>query len=187
MLLGVSLAGPPGPVTAILVDRSMKSVAKGVAVGMGAMTADFILMVVILIFGQATNISRFNEYIYILGSAFFFYLAYSIMKARESDSSTRAGSSGYLAGLTIGVVNPMQIGWWFTAGLSVYQKFGIVTLIFLFIGIVIYVVFLATLIYKASAIYGHKVKLAVKIFSVTSLSFFGLMFIYLAIIGIFSL
>lgn len=184
MLLGVSLAGPPGPVTAIMVDRSTKSISRGIAVGMGAMTADFILMVLILIFGQATQISRFNEYIYVLGSLFFFYLAYSIWHTKETTGPAGRYTSGYAAGLTMGIVNPMQIGWWFTAGLSVFQKFGITTMVFLFIGIVIWVFFLAILVFKATSIYGDRVKTAVKFFSITSLSFFGVLFIYLAVPGL---
>lgn len=183
MLLGISLAGPPGPVTAILVDRSTKSVMRGVAVGMGAMTADFILMVLILLFGQVTDLSRFNNYIYCLGALFFFYIAYGIAVSRDSDQGLKKEKSGYLAGLTIGLINPMQIGWWFTAGLSVFQKFGTITFVFLFIGIVGWVLFLSILIYKASARYGNSVKNAVKLFSVISLVFFGLLFSYLSITG----
>ena len=184
ILLGISLAGPPGPVTAILVDRATGSVWKGVAVGMGAMSADFILMLVILVFGQVTNISRFNNYIYILGSIFFFYLAVAIYRSHEPGQAKAIGNSGYVAGLTIGLINPMQIGWWFTAGLSVYQKFGYLTMVFLFIGIIIWVFFIAALIFKASARYGSKVKYAIKMFSVLSLGFFGVLFIYLASAGI---
>ncbi len=181
--LGVSLAGPPGPVTAILVNRSMKSVAAGFYVGMGAMTADFILMVLILLFGQITDLSRYNNYIYVLGAFFFFYLSYAIGRSKEGKSSGQRKGSGYLAGLTIGLVNPMQIGWWFTAGLSVKQKFGYETFIFLFIGIIVWVIFLSYLIYRAAAKYGEKVEAAVKIFSILSLGFFGALFLYLSISG----
>lgn len=187
MLLGVSLAGPPGPVTAILVDRATKSVLRGVAVGMGAMTADFILMVVILLFGNAAHISRFDNYIYILGSIFFFYLAYLIARSKEEGQDVERGRSGYMAGLTIGLINPMQIGWWFTAGLSVLQQFGEITILFLFVGIVIWVFFLSILVYTATARYGAIVKTGIRAFSVASLSFFGLLFIYLAVSGFLNL
>lgn len=186
MLLGVSLAGPPGPVTAILVDRSMKSILRGVAVGMGAMTADFILMVIILLFGHAAGIDRFDNYIYVLGSVFFFYLAYLIYRSPGASASNDRQRSGYVAGLTIGLLNPMQIGWWFTAGLSVFQQFGYITMIFLFIGIVIWVFFLSTLVFRAATRYGEKVKFGVRIFSVTALSFFGALFLYLSYMGFVS-
>ncbi len=181
--LGVSLAGPPGPVTAILVNRAMKSVPGGISVGMGAMTADFILMVLILLFGQITDLSRYNNFIYVLGAFFFFYLAYSIGRQRDTDSAVERKGSGYLAGLTIGLINPMQIGWWFTAGLSVKQKFGYETFVFLFIGIVIWVIFLSYLIFKAAAKYGKKVESGVRVFSVLSLGFFGALFLYLSVVG----
>lgn len=182
VLLGVSLAGPPGPVTAILVNRSTKSVLGGFLVGMGAMTADFILMILILLFGQVTDLTRFNNYIYALGAFFFFYIAYAIYNSSSGASGTRTGS-GYLAGLTIGLINPMQIGWWFTAGLSVNQKFGFQTFIFLFIGIIAWVLFLSYLINKAATRYGDKVELGVKIFSILSLGFFGFLFLYLSFHG----
>ncbi len=184
ILLGVSLAGPPGPVTAILVNRATRSIWKGIFVGVGAMTADFILMIVILVFGQVTNISRFNNYIYILGSIFFFYLAIAIYRSREEGEAKDAEGSGFVAGLTIGLINPMQIGWWFTAGLSVFQKFGYLTMVFLFVGILAWVFFIATIIYKASARYGAKVSYAIMIFSILSLGFFGVLFSYLALSGI---
>ena len=186
ILLGVSLAGPPGPVTAILVNRASRSILNGISVGLGAMTADFILMVVILVFGQVTNISRFNNYIYILGSIFFFYLSIAIYRSREPGKARDREGSGYVAGLTIGLINPMQIGWWFTAGLSVFQKFGSLTIVFLFVGILAWVFFIATLIYKASVRYGTKVRYAIKMFSALSLGFFGVLFIYLALSGIIS-
>lgn len=182
-LLGVSLAGPPGPVTAILVNRATKSVMGGFLVGMGAMTADFILMVLILFFGQLADLARFNNLIYLLGSFFFFYLAYSIFKSGDGAGSMQKDGSGYLAGLTIGLINPMQIGWWFTAGLSVNQKFGFVTFVFLFVGIIGWVLFLSTLIYKASARYGDRVERGVKFFSIASLGFFGALFLYLSVVG----
>lgn len=182
-LLGVSLAGPPGPVTAILVNRATRSVSGGFVVGMGAMTADFILMILILLFGQVTDLARFNSYIYVLGAFFFFYLAYAIYMSHDASSGVRSGS-GYLAGLTIGLINPMQIGWWFTAGLSVNQKFGYVTFVFLFIGIVIWVLFLSILVHKAAAKYGEKVEFGVKVFSILSLGFFGLLFLYLSVSGL---
>lgn len=182
-LLGVSLAGPPGPVTAILVNRATKSVSGGFSVGMGAMTADFILMVIILLFGQITDLTRYNNYIYVLGAFFFFYLAYEIYKSKGNKSSGDRKGSGYLAGLSIGLINPMQIGWWFTAGLSVNQKFGFETFIFLFIGIVVWVLFLSYLIYMAATKYGEKVETGVRIFSVLSLGFFGALFLYLSAVG----
>ncbi|MEM0157676.1 MAG: LysE family translocator [Thermoplasmataceae archaeon] len=185
ILLGISLAGPPGPVTAILVHRSLNSVLRGMSVGFGAMTADFILMIVVATFGSILNLKSFDRYIYILGAVFFLYLAFRI--ARTNGSSVQSGKtgSGYVAGLTIGLVNPMQIAWWFTAGLSVLQKFGLITIISLFAGIVIWVIFLAELVNRASLKYEREVVLGVRVFSISALAVFGVLFLLLGITEMF--
>lgn len=187
ILLGISLAGPPGPVTAILVQRSLNSVFRGMAVGFGAMTADFILMILITAFGSVLDLKSYDRYIYVLGAVFFLYLAFRI--ATEDDASSQSGKagSGYIAGLTIGLVNPMQIAWWLTAGLSVLQKFGLTTIIFLFVGIVIWVFFLSELVNRASLKYEREVVLGVRIFSVSALAVFGILFLLLGITSMLQL
>ena len=150
---------------------------------MGAKSADFILMLVILSIGAAADITRFDNFIFLVGAAFFVYLAYSIARSQDPENPGRIRNSGYLTGLTIGLINPMQIGWWLTAGLSVLQKFGIVALIFLFVGIVIYTVFLAFVVHLASVNYAREVELGVKIFSVVSLAAFGGFFFLSAVSG----
>ena len=57
-------------------------------------------------------------------------------------------------------------------------------MVFLFVGILAWVFFIATIIYKASARYGAKVSYAIMIFSILSLGFFGVLFSYLALSGI---
>ena len=41
ILLGLSLAGPPGSVNSVIANESLKSRLHGMGVGFGAMTADF--------------------------------------------------------------------------------------------------------------------------------------------------
>lgn len=180
-VLGVSLAGPPGPVTAIMVRRSASSVMKGVFVGLGAMTADFILMSLTFFFRSRVDLSRFDPVIYLLGAFFFILLAILIIRSGEPDEDTATWNSGYLAGLFTGLVNPMQIGWWLTAGLSFYTSFGFFPFYFLFIGIVFWVFFLAFLVNRFSNRYGHVVNLGIKIFSFTFLTGFGIYFAYLGL------
>lgn len=180
MVLGVSLAGPPGPVTAIMVKKSTESVMKGVYVGFGAMTADFILMLLTFFFRSRLDLSTYDPYIFLLGAFFFILLAVLIMRSKDIPSAGRY-DSGYLAGLTVGVVNPLQIGWWLTAGQGFYSQFGLLPFYFLFIGIVFWIFFLAILVNKFSNRYGKAVNTGVKIFSVVSLVAFGMYFAYLGI------
>lgn len=180
IILGVSLAAPPGPITAILVDRSVRSVVSGVLVGMGAMTADFLYMILTFTFGNSIDLSRYDPVIFFLGSAFFIILAIMIVKGggQESKSSQR---SSYVTGLTMGLVNPMEIGWWLTAGLGFFQKFSYFPFYFMFAGIIMWVIFLSLLINKSVIRYGSLAQKALKIFSFVSLFAFAGIFVYLAL------
>jgi len=48
LLLGYSLAVPPGPMNALIAAWSLRSFRHGFAVGAGAMSADFLLMLLTL-------------------------------------------------------------------------------------------------------------------------------------------
>jgi len=48
LLLGYSLAVPPGPINALIAAWSLRSFRHGFAVGAGAMSADFLLMLLTL-------------------------------------------------------------------------------------------------------------------------------------------
>lgn len=183
VVLGVSLAGPPGPVTAIMVRRATESVMKGAIVGFGAMSADLILMILTFLFRSQFNLTAYDPYIFLLGSFFFILIAYFIAKSGKDESQTKRYNSGYVAGISIGLVNPMQIGWWLIAGLGFYSKFGLFPFYFLFIGIIFWVFFLSILVYKFSNRYGSAVNTGVRIFSVISLTAFGLYFLYLGLLN----
>ncbi len=180
IVLGVSLAGPPGPVTAIMVRKSTESIMKGAFVGFGAMTADFILMLLTFLFRSRINLSAYDPYIFLLGAFFFILLAGLILKSKDGQPAGKY-NSGYLAGLSVGIINPLQIGWWLTAGLGFYSRFGLLPFYFLFVGIIFWVFFLAILVNRFSNRYGDVVNTGIKIFSVAALTIFGVYFGYLGI------
>lgn len=184
IVLGVSLAGPPGPVTAIMVKKSTESVFRGVSVGFGAMSADFILMLLTFFFRSRIDLTQYDPYIFLLGAFFFIMLALLILRSGEDKSNLRY-NSGYLAGLSVGIVNPMQIGWWLTAGLGFYTRFGLLPFYFLFAGILFWIFFLAVLVNRFSNRYGKIVNTGIKIFSITALTAFGAYFAYLGIITLY--
>ena len=49
---------------------------RSMAVGFGAMTADFILMIIITVFGSVLDLKSYDRYIYVLGAIFFLYLKF---------------------------------------------------------------------------------------------------------------
>ena len=177
LLLGISLAAPPGPITSMLINRATRSIPGAVSVGLGAMTADCILMLLTILIGTEFSLYRYVHYIYPVGAAFFIYLGYRILTSHDSSNTNRTG--GYVAGVSVGLLNPLQIGWWLTAGLGVYERFGIITIIFLFAGALLWVFILTGAVRVATKRFEDKMENIVKVFSSGFLFIFGAVFIYL--------
>ncbi|MBP1448938.1 MAG: LysE family transporter, partial [Thermoproteus sp.] len=84
LLLGYSLAIPPGPMNALIAAWSLKGFKHGVAVGAGAMTADFVFMLATWALYRellAAASARHTALFYAVGAAFLLYLAYKIAAA----------------------------------------------------------------------------------------------------------
>lgn len=178
MVLGVSLAAPPGPVISIMVDRASNSVKAGTLVGMGAMTADLILMFIVIVFRRVVNLEPYDSYIYLLGGSFFILLSSMIVRGKKTVSAKSSGS-GYFIGMSTGLVNPMQIGWWLTAGIGIFQKFSYTPFYFFWIGIVAWVIFLSVMVNRSVIKFGSKVRTGITYFSFITLIIFGGLFIFL--------
>lgn len=181
MVLGVSIAAPPGPVISIMVDRASRSVKAGTLVGMGAMTADIILMFIVIVFRDVINLQPYDAYIYLLGGSFFVLLSIMILHSKNEEFSAKSDGSGYFLGLSTGLVNPMQIGWWLTAGIGIFQKFSYTPFYFFWIGIVAWVIFLSVMVNRSVIKFGDRVRRVITYFSFATLIVFGLLFIYLGI------
>ena len=136
-----------------------------------------------------TTESRFNgflnaydRYIFLVGGIFFIFLSLGILRSHYSGNMKTTGSNrNYFSGLFLGLVNPMQIAWWLTAGLSVFQRFGTEPFYFLFLGIVMWVAFLTYAINRSVLKYGKKLADGIKLFSFVILVSFGVFFIYYGI------
>ncbi len=179
LLLGISLAAPPGPITSMLINRATRSIPGAVLVGLGAMTADFILMLITIFIGSEFSLYRYVHYIYPVGAAFFIYLGYRILISRVSEGQDNGRKGGYISGVSVGLLNPLQIGWWLTAGLGVYERFGILTIIFLFAGALLWVFILTGAVRIATKKFENRMEKIIKIFSSMFLFVFGAVFIYL--------
>jgi threonine/homoserine/homoserine lactone efflux protein len=188
LFLGLSMAAPPGPVMAMILKKSMDSVKSGFLIGMGAMTADLILLAIVYTLNKSVNLKSIMPEVFLLGGLYFIYLSLNIFleltgKRRDTNQTTKENSS-YLKGLTTGILNPMQIGWWLTAGLSILDTEGITPYYFFYMGIIIYVYVICILINKSYGKFEKKVSYSVNIFSILILFTFGLYFIYSFIIAI---
>ncbi len=181
IVLGISMAAPPGPVMSIIMNRSLNSVRSGFLVGMGAMTADLILLGLVYELNATVNFSMVEPFIFLIGGVFFAYLAYMIYHKRndtDTELTNEEGKNSYFKGLAIGIVNPMQIGWWITAGLGILRTEGITPYYFFYLGIIVYVFLFSLLINRTFIKFGSLMKTGISLFSILVLLGFAIYFIY---------
>ncbi len=150
--LGLSVAAPPGPMNAIVARESQRSNWHGSSVGFGAMTADAILLVITFYFSKLIP-SYIINFFYIAGTFILLYMAYGTLRAKAKETSIHAN---YFLGIGMGLTNPFQIAWWFTAGLFFITKISLIAIVGFFIGIVIWVFSFPYAIHKTKKYYEPK-------------------------------
>ena len=178
IFLGFSMAAPPGPINSLMMERSIKSQFDGSKIGLGAMTADFIFMVLIFAFQKTVNFSYFLPIIYLAGALVFVYIAINMKFHSEEPKSNINTFYGYFKGLGTGLVNPYQIIWWLSAGLAIFETFGYTLFYFFFIGILIWIISITTLVHYSYMKYGEVLKRIITDFSSIVLLIFSAIFIY---------
>ncbi len=156
ILIGLSLAIPPGPVNAVIAAESVKrSYVNGIKVGLGALTADATYLVVALI-GVAVlfNNDKVKMVVSLVGGVILAYMAIGILKDFRkpiSENEKKDIKNYYLTGVAIGFTNPAAILWWITAGAALIASTNIAGIAGFFLGVILWVVsFSVTLHYAKS-------------------------------------
>lgn len=170
IVMGLSMAAPPGPINAMMANESLKSTIHGTFVGAGAMTADFIFFWLTYFFKSIIPPSYLVIF-YFVGGAYMLYLAFGVLKIKGFSKNVKGS---YIKGLTTALVNPYQISWWITFGISMLQQFSIFIAPGFFTGIVIWIFTFPYIINKI----GEKYVTPVKIFSFVVLLAFGIYILY---------
>ncbi len=159
--LGFSIAAPPGPVTALsaqlVVSRSWLS---GWLVMLGATVADGVFFV-LTYYGIARLVTAEERgVLFVLGGLLMLYLAFSTVRTagrrdagtlppRSSRwSSTKARRSPFLLGLSIGLTNPYQLGWWVAVGSGMVADFGASVAVGFFVGILGWTLIVTALVHE---------------------------------------
>lgn len=144
ILIGLSLAVPPGPVNAVIAAESVKeSYINGIKVGLGALTADATFLVIALI-GVAVlfNNDTVRMIVSLAGGLILAYMALGILKDFRSplkESGKKDIKNYYLTGVAIGFTNPAAILWWITAGAVLIASTDIAGIAGFFIGVILWV------------------------------------------------
>jgi len=173
-IYGFSLAAPPGPMNALIANRSLNSFKEGFITGLGAMMADFIFMILTLMaFSLMKNLPLVP--FYFIGSFYMLYLAIRIYTSKSDELNNVSnkklrGSSTFLTSLALGISNPYQILWWLTAGLSFMALFGVIAVAGLFSAILSWII-----LFPASIRMGYSFKRKLTIMIVKLFSFFTLL------------
>ena len=141
LLLGFSLTIPPGPMNAFILARSVRSFREGVTAGLGAMSADLVLGVVVYSLRSALDLSSELRWVYLVGALVMVFLGVGLLRARAEDSTRdTSGVRTYTSALGLGLSNPFQILWWLTAGLAFAYFGGLILFVGLFGAIAVWIV-----------------------------------------------
>ncbi|MGC9105520.1 MAG: LysE family translocator [Thermoprotei archaeon] len=176
ILLGLSMAAPPGPVNAMIASEAIKSNLHGTAVGAGAMTADFIFFVLMLFVSDYIP-SAVIPWLYILGGLLMLYFAYGVLKARPVKTKI---SGSYIKGLKLGLTNPYQITWWIAYGIPMISHFSFLIGPSFFLGILVWILTYPYVVHKLGGL-SDKAVIGIKLFSFAVLLAFG---VYAIVVGV---
>lgn len=123
IVLGLSLAAPPGPMNAVIAEEStVRGWRSGVRAGLGAMSADACFLLVALA-GVATVIRdapRLRAGMMALGGLLMVYFSIGAARsARGSFVDHEIGESkGFRKTFALALTNPYQVLWWLTVGVA---------------------------------------------------------------------
>ena len=141
LALGFSLTIPPGPMNALIASHAVRSFRRGVLTGLGAMSADAVLGVVVFVLSSAVDLHSVVREIYVLGAVVMGFFGLRPLLARGRASATEIGDARtYTTALGVGVSNPFQILWWLTAGLAFAYLGGLALFAGLFGAIAVWIV-----------------------------------------------
>ncbi|MBM5804458.1 MAG: hypothetical protein FJZ49_00065 [Candidatus Verstraetearchaeota archaeon] len=186
--LGLSIAAPPGPVNTIIAVQSVsRSAAKGFLVGLGAMTADAIFLIITYHLGGVVMINDMIKGVFsVVSCVLMAYLAFLTFKSSQNvDNMMGKGDKRvhlpYLTGLSIGLTNPFQITWWLSVGLYLISSIGLVIIAGFFTGIVLWITLFPTVIHWANNRIPYLYRVVVYVSSALLVAF-SVWFLYSAII-----
>ncbi|HEK9103213.1 LysE family transporter [Bacillus pfraonensis] len=200
LLLGISLSAPVGPINVAQINKGIKNgFLSAWLVGVGAMSADVIMMLLIY-FGVSVYLTTpvAKLIIWIFGFFTLLYLGYESIK----DASKQVESKGneerehpmksFVSGFLIAISNPLNIVFWIgiygavlTSAIgTVGKEKALLYSITIFVGIMIWDLFMATSIHFGRRFVNNRIMKWISIFAGIVLVGFGLYFGYEAIKGI---
>lgn len=138
VVLGLSLAAPPGPMNALIARESGRHGATaGIRVGLGAPVADVVFLVALL-YGLRPIL---DDPAWIRGAAaagalIMFAFAYDTwFPGRDAEEDTGGRPATFWAGFAAALTNPYQVAWWLSGGFVFLEAQGGWGIVGLLVGI----------------------------------------------------
>ncbi len=190
-LLGVGAAVPLGPINILIMNNALRNYKSAVVIGLGAMSADTIYLLLILL-GMATffNQPYVENILGVLGSIFLLFLAYIIFKNRNNISEKNKQSSlpkslikSYLQGFTLTFINPYTVAFWLSiAGYTAHKELELViTILGMLCAIFLWITLMPYIVYRSKHKISQNISYGFSIFSSIILFGFG----FSLILGVF--
>jgi len=179
--LGFSLAGPPGPMNALIAAQSARAFRSGVVTGLGAMTSDAILGTLVFTLSRVVDLSAYLRPIDAVGAGMLVFLAVRTLRDRGVTGVRGTGDvRTFSQGVGIGLTNPFQVAWWLTAGLAFAGLGGPLLFVGLFGAIAVWVVAFPYAVHAGTQRY-PAARVGITYVSVGILFAFAAYFAYLAV------
>ncbi|USL45550.1 LysE family transporter [Priestia megaterium] len=203
-ILGISLSAPVGPINAAQINKGIKNgFLNAWLVGVGAMMADVIMMLLIYLgLASVFTIPSVKLIMWIFGFIILCYLGYDSIKSASATVEENIHSQdketpfkSFISGFLIAISNPLNIIFWvgiygsvLTSAIDkIGKKEALIYSIAIFVGITCWDLFMATLVHFGRKRLKSNVLKWVSILAGIFLIGFGLTFGYQAIISIISL
>lgn len=188
ILLGLGVAVPFGPLNVLILSTALRSFKNAFALGLGAMSAD-ILYLVLLLFGllRFLNNEILTQIIAVCGFVFLSYMAFSMFKskAKALEFKQKQGVAdeslikSYAKGFALNLLNPFIIAFWASVSLifSQNESKGFMVL-GLFVAIFVWVFSLSFFVAKFAHRFTARVVRGINIVSALIIEYFALLLVY---------
>jgi threonine/homoserine/homoserine lactone efflux protein len=125
LALGLSLAIPPGPVNALIArEASQRGAAAAIRAGLAAPLVDSLYLLAVL-FGLPllVDVRPYLPALALLGAVLMGYFAWATVQPPRAGEPPRP-QAVFAAVLVLSLANPLQVGWWLTAGTALLREQG---------------------------------------------------------------
>lgn len=143
IVLGLSLAAPPGPVSALMADSTLRrGPLAGSLVGLGATTADFVFFLLAWAGAVAVLADRpvLRAFLALAGAALLVYYAVGAWRStRDPVEVQRVAPATFATGFVAAATSPFNLAWWVGPGSVLIASVGVVLVAGMFTAILVWV------------------------------------------------